>query len=210
VQVSTHRSVDDLTVSVYDHGIGIAPDQLEELNQQLREPTVLTSELASRMGLLVVGRLAQRLRLRVELRSAPSSGTVALVRLPNRLLLPGHAVTRRRTADLPTWAPEIPRPFTGTGTGTGRAPQPVRPDPQAQPAVQPMLSAPAMPARGRAPVVAGSGLPVRSPGDELRPSTTPSTSPAVNGVIDPDLARARLSSLASGLAAAQRHAPPPV
>ena len=204
VQVSTHRSVDDLTVSVYDHGIGIAPDQLEELNQQLQRPTVLTSELASRMGLLVVGRLAQRLRLRVELRSAPSSGTVALVRLPNRLLLPGHAVTRRRPGDLPAWAPEIPRPFTGTGTG--RATSTVQPDPQVQPAIRP-----SMPARGRAPVVAGSGLPVRSPGEELRPSAAPSsTSLAVTGVIDPDLARARLSSLASGLAAAQRHEPPPL
>jgi signal transduction histidine kinase len=151
VQVSTHRTVDDLTVSVYDHGIGIAPEQLAELNEQLRRPTVLTGDLVSRMGLLVVARLAQRLRVQVELRSSPNAGTVALVRLPNRILLPAHAVTRR---------------------------------------VLPVADPPAPPGvvRGRAHVVAT----------------------AATGVIDPDLARARLSSLASGLAAAQRHAPPPV
>ncbi|MEV0274464.1 nitrate- and nitrite sensing domain-containing protein [Hamadaea sp. NPDC050747] len=154
IQVATHRTVDDLTLTVYDHGIGISPEQLAELNEQLRRPAVLTGELASRMGLLVVARLAQRLRVQVELRSAPSAGTVALVKLPNRMLLPAHAVNRK------------PRPISGP------------PSPPPPPGV----------ARGRATVVAA----------------------AATGVIDPDLARARLSSLASGLAAAQRHAPPPV
>ncbi|MCP2324576.1 signal transduction histidine kinase [Hamadaea flava] len=154
VQVSTHRTVDELTLTVYDHGIGIGPEQLAELNEQLRRPAVLTGELASRMGLLVVARLAQRLRVQVELRSAPTTGTVALVKLPNRMLLPAHAVNRK------------PRPISGP------------PSPPTPPGV----------ARGRATVVAA----------------------AATGVIDPDLARARLSSLASGLAAAQRHAPPPV
>jgi len=171
VQVSTHRTVDELTITVYDHGIGIGPEQLAELNEQLRRPTVLTGELASRMGLLVVARLAQRLRVQVELRSAPNTGTVALVRLPTRILLPAHAVTRRVLPDSAAWTAQMQRPFTGDGLAAD-TPAP----------------ADAGIVRGRATVVAA----------------------AATGVIDPDLARARLSSLASGLAAAQRHAPPPV
>ncbi|NUR74256.1 MAG: ATP-binding protein [Hamadaea sp.] len=165
VQVSTHRTVDELTITVYDHGIGIGPEQLAELNEQLRRPVVLTGELVSRMGLLVVARLAQRLRVQVELRSAPSAGTVALVQLPNRMLLPAHAV-------MPRIRPDSGPPNTS--------------DTPSSPA--PSLNGSAGIVRGRATVVAA----------------------AATGVIDPDLARARLSSLASGLAAAQRHAPPPV
>ncbi|NUT33355.1 MAG: sensor histidine kinase [Hamadaea sp.] len=188
VQVSSHRTVDDLTITIYDHGIGIPPEQLDEINQQLSRPSALTGELASRMGLLVVGRLAQRLKIAVELRSAPSSGTVALVRLPSRLLPPAHLITRRRPADSPVWAPEIPRPFTGVGRAAAavNGPAPVLPG--------------AIPARGRATVAPAIPIPA-----EPLP-----TAASITGVIDPDLARARLSSLASGLAAAQRQAPPPV
>jgi signal transduction histidine kinase len=193
VQVATHWSVDELTVSIYDRGIGIAPDQLKQINEQLRQPAALTSELASRMGLLVVARLAQRLRIQVELRSAPSTGTVALVRLPSRMLLPTHAVTRRRPAELPAWAPEIPRPFTGTGTSKAAA------SPRSDSAVLTTVEG------------AGAPAPGWAPGEEFGPHTAPAGSgPVVAGMIDPDLARARLTSLASGLAAAQRHAPPPL
>lgn len=186
VQVSSHRTVDDLTITIYDHGIGIPPEQLAELNDQLSRPSVLTGELASRMGLLVVGRLAQRLKIEVELRSAPSSGTVALVRLPSRLLPPAHLITRRRPIDSPVWAPEIPRPFTGSGRTAAAV----------------NGSATVLPgaARGRATVTPQAPVPAAS---------LP-TAASITGVIDPDLARARLSSLASGLAAAQRQSPPPV
>ncbi|WP_084558053.1 sensor histidine kinase [Hamadaea tsunoensis] len=194
VQVSTHRTIDALTLTIYDHGIGIPAEQLNRINEQLVQPVTLTSELASRMGLLVVARLAQRLQLRVELRSGASTGTAAVVSLPPRLLAPAHIV-RQRLADKQQaesrTAAEIPLPSIGT-VSTLRT----------------------TPVRGRAPVaIAESGLPQRSPGGALAPDLTESGPPArpslAPGVLDPELARARLSSLASGLAAAQRQVVPP-
>jgi hypothetical protein len=52
-----------------------------------------------------------------------------------------------------------------------------------------------------------AGLPQRAPGEALIVHDMPAAPD--RQVLDPELARARLSSLASGLAAAQKHVPPP-
>jgi signal transduction histidine kinase len=265
VQVSTHRTVDALTIGIYDRGIGIPAEQLDRLNDLLRHPSTLTSESASRMGLTVVARLAQRLDIQVELRSAPSVGTAALVRLPSRLLPPAHTVTRLRDTQPRPWMPGIPRsstdamsrpaaptsPALSLESAFPRRPSPLvppapshyepvpgahshhepvsaayelerRPDDTDQPDRSP-LDAPrqesaavgnghqAQPidlarVNGSAPLTVG-GLPQRAPGEALVVRSAPAASE--RQVLDPELARARLSSLASGLAAAQKQAPPP-
>jgi anti-sigma regulatory factor (Ser/Thr protein kinase) len=98
VRVSARRAIDSVTVSVFDEGIGMPGHQVDELNARLAEPTMLTSELAGTMGLLVVGRLAARHSIQVELRSAASGGTVALVALPSNVLTPAPAVTSHTNA----------------------------------------------------------------------------------------------------------------
>ncbi|HEY2670377.1 MAG TPA: ATP-binding protein [Rugosimonospora sp.] len=88
VRVSARRTVDTVTVTVFDEGIGIPATQVTELNGRLSRSTMLTAELAGTMGLLVVARLAGRHQIAVELRSAAGGGTAALVALPIAVLAP--------------------------------------------------------------------------------------------------------------------------
>lgn len=85
VRVDARPTVDGAIIRVHDHGIGIAPRRLAEINSRLATPTTLSSAAAGTMGLHVVSHLAARHRIRVELH-ATGSGTVAYVALPHRAL----------------------------------------------------------------------------------------------------------------------------
>jgi anti-sigma regulatory factor (Ser/Thr protein kinase) len=181
VQVSARRDIEGISVTVFDEGIGMAAEQVTLLNDRLRRLTMLTAELAGTMGLLVVARLAARHGIAVELRSALGGGTAALVSLPGTVLT-------------------IP---------------PVRPEPPVRavlvaPEPAPVTPAPVSPAPVPSSNGHGRGLPRRRPGDlllsasavdadDLRTAADPNLPP------DPEIVRARLSGLASGLAEAARH-----
>ncbi|GHJ45595.1 hypothetical protein Cs7R123_29370 [Catellatospora sp. TT07R-123] len=107
VLVSSRRGVDGLTLSVFDSGIGMPPQQLTEINERLTKPSTLTSDLTRTMGLLVVARIAARRGISVQLRSSPNGGTVALVLLPTTLLAPPPATAERLTLPAPSSAPPV-------------------------------------------------------------------------------------------------------
>jgi signal transduction histidine kinase len=69
-------------LQISDNGVGMSPDQLEEANWRLANPPTIDVSVSRRMGLFVVGRLAQRHGIRVELRAALSGGLTAFVILP--------------------------------------------------------------------------------------------------------------------------------
>ena len=184
VRVSARRAVDGVSLTIFDEGIGMQPALVTELNTRLRRPTVLTAELAGTMGLLVVARLAARYRIQVELRSAPGGGTAALVSLPTTILgpMPTQAESPERTTTVPARR------------------RPVPPIPPAPPIVA-LISQP---------VATDGSLPRRRPGDLLLSGGAVDAAdlgegPDANLPPDPDTVRARLSGLASGLAAAARH-----
>ncbi len=74
-----------LVLTVEDSGIGIPTDQLAEINARLGRPSVLEAAATRRMGLYLVGRLAERHGLRVQLRERPYGGIAAHVILPRDL-----------------------------------------------------------------------------------------------------------------------------
>ena len=97
-------------LQISDSGVGMSPEELEEANWRLANPPTIDVSVSRRMGLFVVGRLAQRHGIRVELRSALSGGLTAFVILapnaimqgartssPQRLdsLVGGHGANRR-------------------------------------------------------------------------------------------------------------------
>src|SRR5581483_10531804 len=88
VIVEARRVGDRAVLYVEDHGIGIAPDQLAELNERLATPPMVDVAVSRMMGLVVVARLAARHGVKVELRPAPERGTVADVLLPTSVLVP--------------------------------------------------------------------------------------------------------------------------
>ncbi|MFC4592188.1 sensor histidine kinase [Sphaerisporangium corydalis] len=73
-------------ISVSDSGIGMTADELAESNWRLANPPVVDVAVSRRMGLFVVGRLALRHSIRVQLRQQDGGGLTAMVMLPETLL----------------------------------------------------------------------------------------------------------------------------
>jgi signal transduction histidine kinase len=88
IVVEARRVSDRAVLYVEDHGIGISPDQMAELNERLATPPEVDVTVSRMMGLVVVARLAARHGVKVELRPAHDRGTVADVMLPTSVLVP--------------------------------------------------------------------------------------------------------------------------
>ncbi|MEV7006107.1 nitrate- and nitrite sensing domain-containing protein [Streptosporangium sp. NPDC051022] len=76
-------------VAVTDVGIGMTADELAQANWRLAHPPVVDVSVSRRMGLFVVGRLALRHGIRVQLRQQDAGGLTAMVLLPEELLSGG-------------------------------------------------------------------------------------------------------------------------
>jgi hypothetical protein len=157
-----------MVISVEDSGIGMPADQLAAINARLGRAPVVEPSVTRRMGLYVVGRLAQRHGIRVQLRERPYGGITANVITPSRLIeADPDAPPRiaRRAAGRPQ-----PVPAAASPGGTGR---PV-PPPAAAPEEPPRPVAPPAP---RFAPADPSTLPRRSPGQSTTASPPPDRSP---------------------------------
>jgi signal transduction histidine kinase len=219
IRVSARRSVDSVTVSVFDEGIGMPASQVTELNTRLARPTMLTSELAGTMGLLVVGRLAARHGIIVEIRSSVTGGTVALVALPNSVLTPALAASGLVNAMLhPPGARAVPAsPFAAPLPESVQQPNGAPDDSAALAPQSPALGIGHGRVRpcqesGQAGAQQGAVLPKRQTGSGRRSAVTTAEAvvppPERRATPDPNTVRARLSGLAHGLTAGDRRAAP--
>jgi hypothetical protein len=84
VRVTATRLPDGrVMIEIHDRGIGLTAEDFADINHKLAEPPTVDVEVAKRMGLFVVGRLADRHGIRVQLRpSGEQAGTTSLVMLP--------------------------------------------------------------------------------------------------------------------------------
>ncbi|MEU6429043.1 nitrate- and nitrite sensing domain-containing protein [Microbispora sp. NPDC046973] len=147
-------------LGVTDAGIGMSPEELAEINRRLAEPPTIDVSVSRRMGLFVVGRLALRHGIRVQLRRGDGAGVIAMVLFPAQLI---------SNADQPVMPrPSVPVGQTAAGLPTRQA--------FAEP--DPLGSAPAggsfepwSPGNG----AAGGGVGSR------RPAATSGNGPGVNG-----------------------------
>ncbi|MEU4322184.1 nitrate- and nitrite sensing domain-containing protein [Nocardia fluminea] len=78
-------------LAVVDHGVGMAAEQLAEANARLRGEQDFIVASTRYLGHYVVGRLAGRLGIDVELNTSPVSGIVARLLLPPSLLADGKS-----------------------------------------------------------------------------------------------------------------------
>lgn len=77
-----------LVIEITDSGVGIEPDMLGTINTELANPPTVDVAVSRRMGLFVVGRLAQRNEIGVRLqRAINGEGMVATVTVPAPLLM---------------------------------------------------------------------------------------------------------------------------
>ncbi|MFI6793802.1 nitrate- and nitrite sensing domain-containing protein [Nonomuraea sp. NPDC050383] len=87
VQVTSAPMDGGVLVTISDLGIGMSADELAEANWRLANPPVVDVAVSRRMGLFVVGRLALRHGVGVQLRMRETGGLSALVMLPNTLIV---------------------------------------------------------------------------------------------------------------------------
>ncbi|WP_430981005.1 nitrate- and nitrite sensing domain-containing protein [Streptomyces luteoverticillatus] len=87
VRVTATRLPDGrVMVEIHDKGIGLTAEDFADINHRLANPPTVDVAIAQRMGLFVVGRLATRHDIRVQLRpSGEQAGTTSLVMLPDAI-----------------------------------------------------------------------------------------------------------------------------
>jgi hypothetical protein len=86
VEVSGGPTGNGYVLEIEDHGIGMSETELAEANRRLAEPLAADVAVSRMMGFHVVGRLAARHGIRVQLRHHWFGGLTALVLLPGVLL----------------------------------------------------------------------------------------------------------------------------
>jgi hypothetical protein len=107
-------------VSVSDTGISMTEDELAEANRRLAEPPVVDVSVSRRMGLFVVGRLALRHGIRVQLRKGEGAGLIAMVLLPPALIADG--AQQQPLPQRPAFGGgTVPTPAFGGGPGNPTA-----------------------------------------------------------------------------------------
>ncbi len=87
VKVTATRLPDGrVMVEIHDKGIGLTAEDFADINHKLANPPTVDAAISQRMGLFVVGRLADRHSIRVQLRpSGEAAGTTSLVMLPDAI-----------------------------------------------------------------------------------------------------------------------------
>lgn len=94
VEVSTGVRGDSVTVTVVDHGLGMSDEEIELANEKIRSVSASDALGAQRLGLFVVGRLAQRLGASVEIgRGQAGMGTTVEVTFPVVLFQASEAMS---------------------------------------------------------------------------------------------------------------------
>jgi PAS domain S-box-containing protein len=112
VKVSGGPTGNGYVLEIEDHGIGMSDADLAEANRRLAEPLAADIAVSRMMGFHVVGRLAARHGIRVQLRDRWFGGVAALVLLPAAVL--GSA------GEHPAMAPPVP-------AGVMASPEPLPP-----------------------------------------------------------------------------------
>ena len=75
-------------VDIEDRGLGLAPDAMAAINEQLAVPPEFDLAASDQLGLFVTGKLAARHGIKVTLRISPYRGTTAVVLLPWEIIVP--------------------------------------------------------------------------------------------------------------------------
>jgi len=82
IEVRAERVGTGLAAEVEDRGLGLSPDELDDINARLASPAEFDLAHSEQLGLFVVSRLAARHAIKVSLRRSVYGGTTAVVLMP--------------------------------------------------------------------------------------------------------------------------------
>jgi hypothetical protein len=108
VQIAGQRAAGGYVLEIEDRGLGMSDEELLEANGRLANPPAIDFAVARVLGLYVVGRLAQRHAIKVQLRHSWYGGVTALALLPSSLLTGPKAEWRRASGAVPELVPPEP------------------------------------------------------------------------------------------------------
>jgi hypothetical protein len=86
VNVGGQKVANGFVVEIEDRGLGMSEPELDAANELVSNPPEFNLSSTARLGLYVVGRLAQRHGIDVRLRRSPYGGTMAIVLIPSALV----------------------------------------------------------------------------------------------------------------------------
>jgi HAMP domain-containing protein len=120
VQVAGQAVSNGYVLEIEDRGLGMSDEELVEANERLANPPVVDFALSRMLGLYVVARLAQRYRIKVQLRHSWYGGITALVLLPPSVVVRAvmeslEAGPRRGRAELVPSTQLVEPPAAGAG-----------------------------------------------------------------------------------------------
>jgi len=120
VQVAGQAVSNGYVLEIEDRGLGMSDEELVEANERLANPPVVDFALSRMLGLYVVARLAQRYRIKVQLRHSWYGGITALVLLPPNVVVRTvleslEAGPRRGRAELVPSTQPVEPPVAPTG-----------------------------------------------------------------------------------------------
>ncbi|MEH1123350.1 nitrate- and nitrite sensing domain-containing protein [Micromonospora sp. CPCC 206061] len=124
VVADARRIRDYVLLQIEDRGLGLTEDQLDALNRRLAQPPTVDVAAFRLMGLAVVGRLASRYGIRVELRPNAEGGTVAQITLPSGIVVLPKPRTREQVLSRPRSPLAVePSPASSAPVSAGGWPQ---------------------------------------------------------------------------------------
>ena len=107
VVVSGAVTESGFVLAISDQGIGMPADRIAEANQLMAKPPLVGLALTRALGLHVVGSLAARHAIAVELRAGAPVGVVALVTLPTAVLEPRAVPAPHAPPPAPVYVPAV-------------------------------------------------------------------------------------------------------
>ena len=120
IEVRAERVGTGLVAEVEDRGLGMSPDELDDINARLASPPEFDPAHSDQLGLFVVSRLAARHAIKVSLRRSVYGGTMAVVLMPFGVVV--RQEEARRAA--PPWAGRPAEDGPRSLTGRHRLPPP--------------------------------------------------------------------------------------
>jgi HAMP domain-containing protein len=110
VQIAGQAVPHGYVVEIEDRGLGMSDEELIQANERLANPPEIDFALSRVLGLYVVGRLAQRHGIKVQLRHSWYGGVTALTLLPHTLLAWPKEPAMPEPADAVPNRAELPSP----------------------------------------------------------------------------------------------------
>lgn len=163
VVIRAELVTDGLSVEIEDRGPRVSPERYEEMNGRLHEapPYSVLAQNAHRLGLFVVGHLADQLRATVTLRRSVYGGTSAVVILPRQLLVTTDPQAPREIEPQPRVLELLPAPAPAPAASAAGEPEPVvAPAPEPEPVVHTSAGLPSRRTKTPAPAAAAAPAPV--------------------------------------------------